>query len=180
MPHTQKHNSRAHQFPESCPYYLSLKVVTISPEGKLALDSMGAVGKMRQAAIPKETACCTGKAFPEGRRWRMYPAAWRDCPSHSSGLFALRKCQKLSPAYSATAEFLLQRRNEPFRRPVTFPGFLVTSTGIDAGRSRGRCTKLESQRDAGRRRDRMAEPAMRIVGNAEDQLGRTCDHESNL
>ena len=25
MPHTQKHNSRAHQFPESCPYYPATK-----------------------------------------------------------------------------------------------------------------------------------------------------------
>ncbi len=37
--------------------FLSFEIVKTSPEEDLALDSIGAVGKMRKAAIPKETAC---------------------------------------------------------------------------------------------------------------------------
>lgn len=36
---------------------LSFEKVKTSPEKDLALDSIGAVGKMREAVIPKETAC---------------------------------------------------------------------------------------------------------------------------
>ncbi len=36
---------------------LSFEIVKTSPEKDLALDSIGAVGKMREAVIPKETAC---------------------------------------------------------------------------------------------------------------------------